>query len=171
MKSNRRKFLVNASALTAAMIPALSTRTFAAEELRTVDGKPAALKSSLVAGKWNLVMIWSTSCGVCRSETPRLSDLYDEQMQGDITLLGVSIDGVDASESVKKFAEQYEMRFPTLMGEFITVASEYTTLSQEELRGTPTFMLFTPEGALAAVNPGPVRPEAVLEFVEGRKAG
>jgi len=73
-----------------------------------------------------------------------LINVYDEQMQGDITLLGISIDGIDAAEAVKKFANQYQMRFPTLMGEFITVASEYTSLSQEELRGTPTFMLFNP---------------------------
>ncbi len=170
MESNRRNFLIAASAVTVAAGPVLSSAAFAADELKTIDGDAAGLQSSLIAGKWNLVMIWSTNCGVCRTETPRLSDLYDEEMDGDITLLGISIDGFEATDEVKQFASDYDMRFPTLLGEFITVASEYTTLSQEELRGTPTFMLFDPEGALAAVNPGPVRPEAVREFVAKRNA-
>jgi len=169
MLSNRRNFLISASAIAAG--PLLSTSLMAAEELRTMDGSAAGLTSSLVEDKWNLVMIWSTSCGVCRVETPRLSDLYDEEKDGDLTLLGISIDGLEATDAVAEFRTQYEMRFPTLLGEFITVASEYTTLSQEELRGTPTFMLFDLEGALVAVNPGPVRPEAVREFISKSKAG
>jgi len=171
MKSNRRNFLVSASALTASVGTLLSTRLLAAEDLRTMDGSEAGLTSSLVEGKWNLVMIWSTSCGVCRVETPRLSELYDDEKDGELTVIGISIDGLEATDAVADFQKQYDMRFPTLLGEFVTVASEYTILSQEELRGTPTFMLFDPEGALAAVNPGPVRPEAVREFISKRKAG
>lgn len=171
MNSNRRNFLITASAMTVAASPILSGSALAAEDLKTIDGDSAGLQSSLVSDKWNLVMIWSTNCGVCRKETPQLSDLYDEEIDGEITLLGISIDGLDATEEVQKFAADYDMRFPTLLGEFVTVASEYTLLSQEELRGTPTFMLFDPEGALAAVNPGPVRPQAVREFVAKRNAG
>lgn len=53
------------------------------------------------------------------------------------------------------------------MTNYVAEASIYQTFKQRfgrELRGTPTFLLFSPEGVPKAVNPGRISVENVVNF-------
>jgi len=170
---SRRTF--GLAAVAAGSVAALGIPTLASADdhlvlpdLKTMDGQNTDMFDHIVAGKWNLVMLWSVTCGICAKETPRLSELYEEEKGGNLTLLGLSIDGTEQTPAVQQWMDRHSMSFPNLVGEFASIALNFEGLTQEPLRGTPTFLMFDPEGKLAAVNPGPVRPQAVRDFVAKR---
>ncbi len=161
---NRRSLIKAASAATLLAGAGVSYNA-SAQELFTMSGEPTGLMDNVIAGKWNLVMMWSLTCGICVRESPVMSQLYDDEKDGNITVLGVSIDGQQSMPEVEQWMKRHDMRFPNFVGELITVASNFKALTKEDFRGTPTFILFNPEGKLAAVQPGPLKPEALRRFV------
>jgi len=162
---DRRSVIKAASAAVALAGLGLSTAARAENELVTMDGQQTSLMDHVIDQKWNLVMMWSVTCGICARETPAMSQLYDDEKDGNITVLGVSIDGEAATPQVAQWMNRYDMRFPNFVGELITVASNFKALTKEDFRGTPTFILFDPTGKLTAVQPGPLKPEALRRFI------
>ena len=73
-------------------------------------------------------------------------------------------------DAIKANMENHKTSFPSLVGNIAIVASYYQYLTEESLRGTPTYLLFNPEGELVGNNPGPLSVEAIEKFM-ARKTG
>ena len=58
------------------------------------------------------------------------------------------------------------MSFDNLIGELTVVAFNYEASTEEPLQGTPTYMMFNPQGQLVGHNPGPVKIEALEKFIQ-----
>lgn len=135
--------------------------------LKTLDGQEALLADHVGNGKWLLVMIWASDCVICNKEMPQLSDFHFEHSDELAEVIGVSLDGYDNRADAQAFLDRHEPSFPNYVGEMITVAFGYQAMTGEQLYGTPSFLLFTPDGELVANNAGPVSAEALLRFIDG----
>jgi peroxiredoxin len=65
-------------------------------------------------GKALLVNFWSTTCGPCQLETPELVDLAAKYKERGLAVLGISID--DTPSDIRKFANEYKVSYPMLVG-------------------------------------------------------
>ena len=157
-------------AITLALALVASNPVRAGMELHELDGKVVDLDDYRGNGKWLLVMLWATTCHICELQKPEISDFHTKHKDIDAHVLGIALDGMEEIEAIKDNMQRHKTSFPSLIGNITIVASHYQGLTQENLRGTPTYLLFDPQGELVGNNPGPLRPEAIEAFI-ARKAG
>lgn len=139
-------------------------------ELQELNGEVVDLDDYTGDGKWLLVMIWSTTCHICEEQKPSISKFHNKHKDTDAQVLGIAIDGMKNIDAIKANVESQKTSFPSLVGELVVVASSYQGMTQESLRGTPTYLLFNPKGKLVGNNPGPMRIDALEQFM-ARKSG
>jgi len=139
-------------------------------DLVDTEGSPSPLSDTFGSGKWTLVMIWSTDCHLCEEQKPKISAFFDKHKSGNIDVFGIALDGRKNLDDVQDYLSKNQPTFPNYVGEFPIVAANYQALTEEPLRGTPTYLLFNPEGELKGNNPGPVSPAAIEGFIERHSA-
>jgi peroxiredoxin len=166
MARTRRSLLRLGAALT--VLLALPLR--AGEGLTDLEGQPRRLDDYLGGGRWTVVMFWASNCAVCNQEVPAWS-LFDERhRQGRVRVLGVSLDGRARLAQAKAFVDRHLVDFPNLVGEPDVVARLFSERGRQPWLGTPSFLLYGPDGQLRARHIGALPPEKVEEFI-ARQAG
>lgn len=136
--------------------------------LKTWAGEDTSLQQQIGKGKWSVVIFWSYDCEFCKKEIPELSAFHDRNKSTYAEVIGVSIDGYANKSLAEGFVAANKPTFPSFIGELFTVGQGFLQLAQEDLRGTPTYMLFNPEGQLVAIQPGLLDPAAIEAFIAQR---
>ena len=134
-------------------------------DLKSFEGKKTKFESLIGNGKWTLIMFWAHHCSICLSEVNVLSDFHDERHQNDAQVIGISIDGEEQIGEALKFVNKSKPTFPVYIGELELIAFNYQLMTQESFRGTPTFVLFGPDGSVMANNPGPFAIDKLEKFI------
>ena len=135
-------------------------------EVRTLEGKFATLSQHFEEGKWTLVMLWTSDCGICKREYPIMSEFHDKHKDTDAKVIGVSLDGYSQLEQIMRHINEMPITFDNLVGELMVVSFNYEASTEEPLRGTPTYMMFNPQGQLVGHNQGPVKIESLEKFIQ-----
>ena len=148
---------------------ALSQSALGDGRFTDLEGEPAHFSDYLSEDRWLVVMIWSWTCPICASEMPGYAQLHDRHQHGQLTVLGISLDGSAGVMEAWAFAEEHGAPFPNLLGEGEDVAEFFFQQTGQALRGTPTFLLYAPGGKLKAVQAGPVPPEGVEAFIKSQE--
>lgn len=134
------------------------------------EGNPIAEDGLPIGeGKWTLVMLWATSCHVCKEQKPKLSVFHDEHKNIDAQVYGIALDGHGAIARVKNYMKDHNVSFPTFIGEPDSVLQQYQVLTENSFRGTPTYLLFDPSGELKGNNAGAITMDALVRFMERHK--
>jgi len=136
-------------------------------EVRTLEGKITTLSQHFEKGKWTLVMLWAADCNVCVREYPAISDFHTRHRDLDAKVIGISLDGYSQLDKIMRHIDEMPMTFSNLVGEPVVVAFQYRTVTAKPLQGTPTYLIFNPQGQFAGHHVGPVKPET-LEMLIGR---
>jgi thiol-disulfide isomerase/thioredoxin len=123
--------------------------------LRDVDGKSHPVREYIGRGQWTVVALWSVDCVICQRELPEVAFFHDAHKDKDARVLGVSVDGYAERARVRGFIDHHGLGFPNLLGERADVAG----FGGGALRGTPTYLIFTPDGRLAARHVGASQPD------------
>lgn len=89
--------------------------------LRSLDGDQVRLSD--LQGRPVVVNFWATWCPTCRSETPDLIALYEENRDAGLELLGVNLREADGQ--VRGFVDDFGINFPVLMDRDGQVASTW----------------------------------------------
>lgn len=90
-------------------------------------------------------------------EIPVLERYHREERAADVEFLGISLDGSGALALVKAYATERDLSFPNLVARPGPFAGQSAEAVGERLRGTPTYLVFDPDGRLLANNPGRLR--------------
>lgn len=134
-------------------------------DLVTIDGIAVTDEADVDNGKWTLVMIWQVQCPICKDMKPLLSDFHDRHKDVDAQVYGVSIDGVEKLDAVKKYMIDHEVSFPTYVGDLALIGINFAINAQEPFKGTPTYMLFDPNGNFRAVDESYLDIESLERFI------
>lgn len=136
--------------------------------LKTLDGQDIGLDKYVGKGKWTLVMFWGLNCPICERNKPQISAFDRERKNNDAEVIGVVINGMAAKPEIQAAINENPTSFPNYIAELPLMSVNFQIAAGEPFRGTPTYWLFDPKGELIAVNPGPVRKEALESFIESR---
>lgn len=116
-------------------------------------------------GRWLVVMIWAHDCKICDHEVGAYQAFHQRQRGGNADVLGITLDGEAGRVAAQDFVARHRLGFANLLGEPETVAAYYQALTGERWVGTPTFLVFGPDGELRAKQVGAVEVEIVEQFI------
>jgi thiol-disulfide isomerase/thioredoxin len=124
-------------------------------KLKDMDGKEVALSSFKDQGKVVLLNFWATWCGPCKAEIPGFVELQ-EKYRDKLTIIGYSVD--DTAELAKKYAAEYKMNYPILLGE----GREDVQDAYGPIWGIPASFIISKDGKVCRKHMG-IAPKAVFE--------
>ena len=113
-------------------------------------------------GQWTVVMLWASNCHFCKKEIGNYVKFNHEGEKINAKVMGISVDGVEGKSEAQAFITKYKVDFPNLLGEYERVGRWYEYKTGQNWKGTPTLLIYTPEGKLRAQQAGAV-PTALLE--------
>lgn len=131
----------------------------------TLDGKPVKIESYLAKNKWTVVMIWASDCQVCNKEAPAYVNFHEKHKHKDAILLGLSMDGLKNIQYAKAFIRDHRVSFQNLIADPETVAGFYNEQTGDTWYGTPTFLIYSPQGKLKAAQSGAVPPAVIEDYI------
>src|SRR5262245_27261609 len=114
--------------------------------LKDMNGADVALAS--FKGRPLVLNFWATWCGPCKEEIPALIELAEKYRDKDLVILGISVD--DKPDELKKFAAEYKMNYPVLVG----LAHDDFLLEYDADVAVPITWFVTPCGTVSAKHPG-----------------
>ncbi len=142
----------------------LSSLSLSAQAFSNLAGKPDTISNYIGKGKWTIVEVWESSCHICRMHMPEMVK-FDGKLKN-ARILGVSLDTQDGIEDAEDFIAEYNIKFPTLISNFVEMNVWMQKSLGESLMGTPTFILFDDKGALVAAQPGIVSIDSLEKFIK-----
>jgi len=122
-------------------------------KLKDLEGKEVSLAS--FKGKVVLLNFWATWCGPCKAEIPGFIELQ-EKYRDKLTIVGYSVD--DTAELAKKYAAEYKMNYPILLGE----GREDVQDAYGPIWGIPASFIISKDGHVCRKHMG-IAPKAVFE--------
>ena len=131
-----------------------------------LDGKKTTVEEQIGGGKWSVVEIWASDCHACRQHMPEMVK-FNGKMDN-LRLLGISLDGQSGKPKTKAMIKEYGIPFKTIMSNPIEVNAWMELIAKEGLIGTPTFMIFDPDGALVGLQPGQLSTKSMEKFIRSK---
>jgi peroxiredoxin len=154
--------------LLATFAPAVAT---ADAPLKDFDGNAKTIDQYTGHGKWLVVMLWASDCAVCNREVHEYIAFHKQHHNKDARILGVSLDGAAKQADAQGFLKKHNVNFPSLIGEPLTVAAMYQDLTGDTWVGTPSFMVYTPDGKLLGAQAGAVPVSVIESFIQRESTG
>lgn len=136
--------------------------------LHTLEGKRYTLDKVIGDGQWTVVMFWATDCMICKQQEPLISAFHEKRKASNAKVIGIAIDGMEKKELVKNHLKTNPTSYPNYIGSLEMIGLNYQNITEESFRGTPTYLVFSPEGKLVGQNAGPMRLEALENFIDKR---
>lgn len=120
------------------------------------DLSPAAVEDYRMPGQWLIVVMWASDCSVCNREAHAYQDFHFTHSDHDASVLGISLDGHTRLEEARAFVSRHGVEHPNLIGEPAVVAAFYEAATGTPWIGTPSILVYSPGGELAAGQAGAV---------------
>ena len=132
--------------------------------MTTLDNKTTDIATLTGKGKWTVFKVWAHDCHVCRQTIHYLSDFEIQYPDADV--YGICIDGRENLSQIQRFIDEFSLDFPNLVSDAAEVSEILYAQAGETLVGTPTLIVYQPDGKLSAVQPGPVPSEDLIRYIE-----
>lgn len=139
--------------------------------MKKLSGEEASLEEYVGKGKWTLVMLWETTCGICKQQEPEYAAFHEKHQADFAEVVGVSIDGTDQIPLIQNYVERNPLPYPILLADKVELRDRYLEATDEPFRGTPTYLLFSPDGELVANQPGMLPAASVEFYIQEKLAG
>ena len=150
----------------ALLLAVATSGTALSDALPKFDASGKALAQHLGQEQWVVVKIWASDCTICNREAHQYVDFYEFNEDGDVTVLGISIDG-DNETAARDFIDRHEVTYPNLITTLENGAQWYSKVTGRRWVGTPTFLIYDRSGRLRAQQVGAVPTELIEQFIAG----
>lgn len=131
-----------------------------------IYGNPSELNHHVGKGKWLVVKVWRSDCGICMSTMHETNSARYTIPNTEI--VGVSLDG-DA-----RVANQALRRVRVNFKNLVSNANEFNRYIKRSTRrnitGYPTYMIYAPNGKLKAMQTGDVKPSELRRYISRQTA-
>ena len=134
-------------------------------KVKKLDGESGSLEDHVGKGKWTLVMFWETTCTICKQQEPEYAKFHAEHKDKDAEVVAISIDGTENVDLIKDYKKQNSLPYTVMVTDKPEIREKYQAATDEEFRGTPTYLLFSPEGELKAAQPGMLPATSVENYI------
>jgi thiol-disulfide isomerase/thioredoxin len=124
-------------------------------KMKDLSGKEVSLASFKDPNKVVLLNFWATWCGPCKAEIPGFVELQ-EKYKDKLTIIGYSVD--DTAELAKKYADEYKMNYPIVLGE----GKEEVQDAYGPIWGIPASFIISKDGKVCRKHMG-IAPKAQFE--------
>jgi len=135
-------------------------------DLRNFNGQPQKLADYTGKGKWTVVMFWASDCRVCNAEIDQYIQFNQSHKDKDARIVGISLDGEAGLDAAQNFVKRHGVNFPNLLGDPQQIIQMYQSLTSSEWLGTPSFLVYDPEGKLKAAQAGAVPTDLIEKFIK-----
>lgn len=146
----------------------LLTTTHSALAMTDMNGNHKQLQTMVGNGKWTVAKVWAADCHACRRSIHYLTQFQQRFPQA--AVFGVSVDGQDGKQDAQHFIREFNLTFPNLLSDATEVDEYLYAKVGETLVGTPTIIVFNPQGKIEAVQPGAVTPQDLIGFIKSKQA-
>jgi len=163
--SVKQVFLANKIITTFFLSFALLTFSNGAFAFTDMNGKKDSIENHIGKNKWTILEVWESNCPACRMHMPDLVK-FDGKLKN-ARIVGVTLDGQAGIDAAETFIDEYDVKFPTIVTNYVEMNIWMQQNIGESLVGTPTFILFDPEGKLVAAQPGIVSTASLEKFIVG----
>lgn len=136
-RRNCMAVLVLIAALATTVAPPISAAT--GPSVIDLEGQSFQLQE-LFGSRGTLLVFWATWCGPCRTEIPKINDVYERFNKEGLAVLAVNPGIRDNLTNARLYAEHFQLQYPVYFD------AEQASRSSFSLVGTPTIILFDPEG-------------------------
>jgi len=133
--------------------------------LTDFSGKARTISDYTGHGKWLVVMFWAHDCKVCNRDVASKVQFFERHRNKNATVLGISIDGKENRKGAIAFIRRHKVTFPNLIGEPQDVMNLFTRYTGDDFVGTPTFLIFDPQGKVRAEQAGAVPNSLIEDFI------
>lgn len=161
-----RKLLAGVSLLWACFAAPLAGAASPNVTMNDIQGKPHHFSEYIGRGQWTVLTVWGPRCPPCIEEMPELQEFHDANKNGKAVVIGVAVDfpsfGPARRDEVAKFAENYLISFPLLLGS----EEAFGRFGGAELLGVPTTVIYDPAGAIVARQTGRVTRDMLEHFIK-----
>lgn len=144
----------------------LITAQVSAFDLKDLSGKSTSIKSLLPLKQWTLVMLWSIDCVACEEQKPMINAFHTDHHLSNARVIGIATDG---DQRLGPVIDHINKR-PTTFENYVTLhesfEQSFTQETGKRFFGTPTYLLYDPEGQLVGTHAGLID-RAMLERVVG----
>ncbi|MGD2143225.1 MAG: cytochrome c-type biogenesis CcmF C-terminal domain-containing protein [Anaerolineae bacterium] len=122
--------------------------------LSLLDGSP--LNLSELRGQVTVLNFWSPQCQPCEDEIPDLQAIWEEYQERGVAVLGIGFP--EEESAVREMISDLNVTYPNALHS--TAAAEYG------ITGVPETFVVGPEGDVAFVHIGPIRPERLRQQLD-----
>ena len=122
-------------------------------------------------GKWLVVMIWASDCEICKREAGSYQRFHARRSPLDARVVGLTLDGEVRETDAREFVARHGLEFDNLLAEPETVIGYYQLLTASRWIGTPSFLVFGPDGELMAKQAGALEPAIIEDFIAANSPG
>jgi peroxiredoxin len=136
------------------------------KQFNDFDGNPKSVEEFFISDKWTVLMIWRHDCHICNQEVAGYSFFHEDNQQAQV--IGLSTDGMAKKDKAEKFITTHDLSFDNIIGELGSVMSYYQNNTGSRFIGTPSFMVFSPNGELKAAQAGAVPPDVISNFINSQ---
>jgi len=159
----KQLFLANKIITTFFLSIILVALSSSASAFTDMNGKQDAIANHIGKNKWTILEVWESTCPACRMHMPDMVK-FDGKLKN-ARIVGVTLDGQDGIDAAETFIDEFDIKFPTIVTNYVEMNIWMQQSLGESLVGTPTFILFDPEGKLVAAQPGIVSTASLEKFI------
>ena len=140
----------------------ISTQAFAMTDMK---GNPANVSSFIGKGQWLIVEAWHSECRTCKKTMPEL--VKSNGSFPNAKLIGVSLDG--NKSKAQRFINRFKVNFPTLLTDREEFNEYVRKIAKKSLLGAPTYLIFSPQGKLKAMQAGNITPADIKKYIRSQQ--
>jgi hypothetical protein len=126
-----------------------------------IYGNPSELNSHVGKGKWLVVKVWRSDCGICMSTMQETNSAQYSIPNAEI--VGVSLDG-DARVA-KRALGRTRVSFKNLVSNAHEFNRYIKRSTRRNIVGYPTYMIYSPNGKLKAMQTGDIKPAELRRYI------
>ena len=132
------------------------TAAVSAIDLVSTKGQVARLGPVLASTNWTLVMLWAHDCVPCERQKPMIEKFHTDTFKRGVKVVGVSTDATALRDKAEKIYRATRTSFDTYYFEGTNFKADFLAFTGQDFLGTPTYMVFDPDGILKVMHTGSV---------------